>query len=248
MVDVPVRGGHVHVVGAPHRGELARAAGQEVPGAHHLVRLRVRPHVSHADRVRVGVDAQQLDVPGGGRPEHAYRLGQAPRGQRAHVRAAAVHERNDHGLAAELAQRDRGAELIGQREVRCRGAGQAGARVHVRVRFARADLRLARSGRGRPRAGHVHDHSDDDRSEHHGRAENERDDCRARRPPLLPFARPALPLARSGIFWHSAQATTTRRTHEGRSARRGVPATGRPPRPGRPRPGRPRPAGGRGRG
>jgi len=65
----------------PYGGKLTLTAGQEVSGTHHLVRRRISAHVGHPGRVRVGVDTQQLNVPGSSGARQDDRLGHADSGQ-----------------------------------------------------------------------------------------------------------------------------------------------------------------------
>ena len=85
---------------------------------------RVGEHVLERGRLRVGVDAQQLHA-GSGRAEHRLGVEHRGRRQRADRRAFGVVEREQHDLAAERAQRDRVAELVGQREVGSRAVRAA---------------------------------------------------------------------------------------------------------------------------
>ena len=123
---------HVDVVGLPDGVQLGWRPGQEVPLVHHGVRARVGHHVGHRGGVGVRVDAQQLHVLAGP-AEQLLGLHHAHRGERADRGALGVGEGQDHDLAAERAERDLLAELIGQPEVGRCGAAERGTRIQIGV-------------------------------------------------------------------------------------------------------------------
>ena len=152
VVDLVLVEGNADAVVLPDALQLRQRPGEVPPLVEHPVQLRVGEHVVDRGRLRVGVDAEQLNL-AGGRAEHRLGVDQRGGGQRADGGALGVVERQDDHLPPVGAERHRLAELVGEGEVR-RDLGQGRPGIEVRVALQRRVRPRAASRRAGRRLQH----------------------------------------------------------------------------------------------